>query len=224
MAKRTGQLVSRLQKVSKFLTVFALSLQDSTASSFREPPLLTSMTTNELIQHSGRHSLVLAAGFVALPLVAWLVGRMHADGHGGTPPWKYLYAGLVYLVCVPGIFAAVITAYLLFFIRGNLLEVNPLVHFLPIVAMLVTLVFIRQRVTFDEVPGFHRLSGLMTMVACTFAIALAIQKTHIFLFFGGSIERLLALAIGVFALLKWGSHMLFRTRNEPKPERPKFTV
>lgn len=182
------------------------------------------MTINELIHQAGQHSLLLAAAFVALPLMAWLVGLMHSDAHGGAAPWKYLYAGLVYLACVPGMFAAVITAYLLFFVHGNLLEVNPLVNFLPIVAMVVTLVFIRKRVSFDEVPGFNRLSGLMTMVACTFGIALAILKTNIFLFFGGSIERLFALAIGVFALLKWGSHMLFRSRNERIQARPKFPV
>ncbi len=180
------------------------------------------MTTNELLQQAGQHSLLLAAAFVALPVVTWLVGQMHPDGRAGAAPWKYLYAVLVYLACVPGMFAAVVTAYQLFFVHGNLLEVNPLVYFLPIVAMVVTLVFIRKRVTFDEVPGFDRLSGLMTMVGCSFGIALAIQKTNIFLFFGGSIERLFALALGVFALLKWGSRLLFRGRHEPKPERPKF--
>ena len=180
------------------------------------------MTTNELIQRADQHSLGLAAAFIALPLGAWLVGRMHPDGRGGSPPWKFLYGGLIYLSCVPGMFAAVITAYMLFFVRENLLEVNPLVCFLPILAMVVTLVFIRKRVTFDELPGFDRLSGLMTMVGCTFGVALAIQKTNIFLFFGGSIERLIALAIGVFALIKWGSHRLFLRRNEPKPKRPKF--
>ena len=180
------------------------------------------MTTNELLQQAGQHSLLLAAAFVALPVMAWLVGQMHPDGCGGASPWKYLYAVLVYLACVPGMFAAVITAYTLFFIHENLLEVNPLVYFLPIVAMGVTIVLIRKRVAFDEVPGFDRLSGLMTMVACSFGIALAIQKTNIFLFFGGSIGLLFALALGVFALLKWGSHMLFRGRHEPKPNRPRF--
>jgi len=180
------------------------------------------MTTNELIQHADQHSLGLAAAFIALPLGAWIVGQMHPNGQGGSAPWKYIYGALIYLSCVPGMFAAVITAYLLFFVRDNLLEVNPLVCFLPIVAMVVTLVFIRKRVTFDEVPGFDRISGLMTMVGCTFGVALAIQKTNIFLFFGGSIERLIALAIGVFALIKWGSHRLFLSRNEPKPMRPKF--
>ena len=99
---------------------------------------------------------------------------------------------------------------------------NPLVYFLPIVSMVATLVFIRKIVSFDEIPGFDRLSGLMVMVGCSFAVALAVQKTNIWIFFGGSIERLLLLAAAVFALLKWGAYMVFRRRDEPKAEPPNF--
>ena len=60
------------------------------------------------------------------------------------------------------------------------------------------------------------------MIGCSFAIALVIQKTRIWIVFGGSIDRLILLAVGVFALLKWGTHMLFRSRDEPRQERPKI--
>ena len=180
------------------------------------------MTIRDLIHLSDQHPFVLVGVFVAPPVIAWLLGRMHERGKGGASPWKYIYSVLVYLVCVPGLFAAVITAYTLFFSHENLLDASLLVYFLPIVSMVVTLIFIRKNVTFDEVPGFDRLSGLMMMVGCSFAVALAIQKTNIWIFFGGSIERLFILALGVFALLKWGTYMLFRRRDEPKQERPPF--
>ena len=180
------------------------------------------MTIRDLIHLSDQHPFVLVGVFVAPPVIAWLLGRMHERGKGGASPWKYIYSVLVYLVCVPGLFAAVITAYTLFFSHENLLDASLLVYFLPIVSMVVTLIFIRKNVTFDEVPGFDRLSGLMMMVGCSFAVALAIQKTNIWIFFGGSIERLFILALGVFALLKWGTYMLFRRRDEPKKERPPF--
>jgi hypothetical protein len=180
------------------------------------------VTTRDLIQLASQHGLVLVAAFVVPTLLAWLAGRMHERGRGGTAPWKYVYAGLVYVACVPGMFASVITAYTLFFRRENLLDANLLVYFLPIVSMIATLIFIRKNVSFDEVPGFDRLSGLMVMVGCSFAIALAIQKTNIWLFFGGSIEKLFILAAAIFALIKWGSYMLFRQRDEPKLDRPKF--
>lgn len=180
------------------------------------------MTTRELIQMAGGHAWVLLAASIVPPLAAWLCGKLHGRSNGGGAPWKYVYSALVYLVCVPGMLAAVLTGYTLFFSRENLLDVNLLVYFLPLVSMVVTLIFIRKNVSFDLVPGFERLSGLMAMMGCSFAIALAIQKTNIWIFFGGSIEKLLALAVGVFALLKWGTYMLFRSREEPKRELPKF--
>lgn len=180
------------------------------------------MTTRDRIQLAGQHPWVLVSAFIAPPVLAWLAGPLHGKDRGTLAPWKYLYSLLVYLVCVPGMFAAVITAYTLFFSRENLLDANLLAYFLPIVSMVATLVLIRKNVSFDDVPGFDRLSGLMVMVGCSFAIALAIQKTRIWVFFGGSIEKLFLLAAGVFALLKWGTYMLFRRRDEPKEEPPTF--
>ncbi len=180
------------------------------------------MTTRELIHQADQHPVVLASAFVALPVVAWGVGRLHERGSGGAAPWKYFYSVLVYLACVPGMFAGVVTAYALFFTQENLLDSSLLVYFLPLVSMIVTLVFISKSVSFDDVPGFDRLSGLMTMVGCSFAIALVIQKTRIWVAFFGSIEWLFILAAGVFALLKWGTYALFRRRDEPKQPPPKF--
>ncbi len=180
------------------------------------------MTTRDLIQLAGQHPVGLLLAFVAPPVLAWLAGRGHGNEQGKHAPWKYLYALLVYLVCVPGMFAAVITAYTLFFSGESLLDANLLVYFLPLASMVATLVLIRKNVSLDDVPGFDRLTGLMVMVGGSFVIALVIQKTRIFVFFGGSIEKLFLLAAGVFALLKWGTYMLFRRAAEPKREPPKF--
>jgi hypothetical protein len=180
------------------------------------------MTARELIQLSNQHPWVLAGLFVFAPLAAWGCGRLHGPGNGANAPWKYVYSILVYLTCVPGMFAGVLTGYALFFTHENLLDVSFLVYVLPIISMVVTLVMIRKTVSFEAIPGFDRLSGLMVMIGCSFAIALAIQKTRIWIVFGGSIDRLIILAVGVFALLKWGTYMLFRRGDEPKQERPKF--
>jgi len=115
-----------------------------------------------------------------------------------------------------------VTAYSLFFSRENLLDVSLLVYFVPIISMIVTLVVIRKHVSFDDVPGFDRLSGLMIMIGCTFAVVMAIDKTRIFIWFGGSIEKLFMLAAGVFGLIKWGAYMLFRSGDEPKKEMPEL--
>lgn len=180
------------------------------------------MTVRDLIELAGRQPLALAAFFVVPPVAAWICGVWHGRGNGGKAPWKYVYSVLVYLACVPGVFAAVVTAYSLFFRNESMLDVNLLVYFLPLVSMIVTLVLIRRNVTFDEVPGFDRLAGLMMMIGCSFAVALAIQKTNLFVVFGGSIGLLLALALGVFALIKWGTYLLFRRKDESKQPPPSF--
>jgi hypothetical protein len=51
------------------------------------------------------------------------------------------------------------------------------------------------------------------MIAVSFALALALQETRIWIFFGSSIGVLFALAIGLFALLKWGAHTFSRPRS-----------
>lgn len=180
------------------------------------------MTIQQLIQMANGHLLALVIFFVAPPVVAWLCAFAHGRGNGGQSPWKYIYSVLVYLVCIPGMFSSVLTGYALFFQRANLLNVNLAIYFLPIVSMIVTLIFIHKTVNFENVPGFDRISGLMVMIGCSFVIALAIDKTRIWLLFHGPIVMLLAAAAGIFALLKWGTYMLFRRRDEPKQPAPKF--
>lgn len=182
------------------------------------------MTIRDLTEQAGLHPWLLVGIFLTLPLVAWGLRLVHGPAGGAVAPWKYVYSILVYGACVPGLFAGVLTAYALFFRNENLLDANLLVYFLPILSMIVTLVFVHKNVGFEAVPGFDRLSGLIVTIVCSFGLALAIHKTRIFVGFFGSIDRLFLLAAGIFALMKWGGYMLFRRREEPVRERPKFPV
>ena len=159
---------------------------------------------------------------VALPVLAWVVGVCHRSGEGRNAPWKFAYSILVYLACIPGTFAATLTAYAMLFRNESLLDANLLIYFLPIFSMVTTLVLVSKRVEFKDVPGFDRLSGLMVLMACSFGVALAIHKARIFVGFFGSVEMLFVLAAGIFALLKWGGYMLFRSGDEPAKPMPKF--
>jgi hypothetical protein len=180
------------------------------------------MTLRELIQSSGQHWVPLCSTLVAVPIVSILLGMTHRRGDGGNAPWKFGYSILVYLACIPGIFASVLTAYSLFFSNENLLDANLLIYFLPITTMIVTLVAIRKRVPFEQVPGFDRLSGLMVLLGCSFAIALALHKTRLFIGFFGSAGMLFALAAGVFVIMRWAASRLFRSPSEPAQPMPGF--
>jgi hypothetical protein len=165
---------------------------------------------------------ILLGALAAPPVFVWLVSRFHPRGAGGYPPWNYVYTFWVYLVCIPGMFSCVITAYSLFFTRQNLLTVNLFVYFLPVVCMILTLVLVGKNAEWGQLPGVDRLYALMLIIVISFAIALAIQKTRIWIVFGGTIWTLIGIAIFCFALLKWGSYMLFRSKDEPQIPRPGF--
>ncbi|MEM7354048.1 MAG: hypothetical protein AAF657_24815, partial [Acidobacteriota bacterium] len=119
------------------------------------------MTLRQLIEIVGEQPWVLVGVFSALPVAAWLTGRLQPAGAGGTPPWRSIYAVLVYLACVPGVVAVVLVALHLSFSGANLLDLDLLVFFLPPLSMVATLALIGRRVDFEDVPGFDRLFGLM---------------------------------------------------------------
>jgi hypothetical protein len=175
------------------------------------------MTLRELIEIASRNAAWMAVLGVVPPIAAWLAGVVHGRGRGGVTPWRYLYAVLVYLVSIPGVGAAILTAYTLFFTRESLLDKDVFVYLLPIVSMAATLIIIGKNVAWGDVPGGGRLSGLITLLAVTFLIVLAIHKTFIGIFFGASIATLAALGVFLFALLKWGASAVFRRSDEPPP-------
>jgi len=182
------------------------------------------MTARELALFADAYTWQIAAFLVVLPTLPRIIGSLHSPGSGGLSPWCYLYSAVVYLACVPGIFAAVFTGYLLFFTRHDLLDVNLFISILPIISMTATLVLVSKSVSFDDVPGFDRLSGLMVVIAVTFILALAIRKTRIWLVFGDSVLTLAVLVLGLFALLKWGTYMLFRRKDEPRSDPPSLRM
>ena len=170
------------------------------------------MTLRELFAAVDAARVPLLIGLGAVVALTALLGVLHGRDQGGRPPWRYLYAFLVYTACGPGIFAAVAVIYALLFTGENLLDLNAAAYVAPIVSMVLTLGLMRRNVSFDEVPGFRRLAGLMTMIAVTFAIALALRSMRIWLFFSASLVWFFVLAAALFVLLKWGGRLLFGRR------------
>jgi len=168
------------------------------------------MSIAELIEYLGRHSRELLIFFVAIPLFSLIYGQVVSRGKERLSPHKYVFAALIYLTCVPGIFAAVITAYSLFFLRENLLTVNYTVYFLPIISMIITIAVIRKYADLDKIPGFDRLKGLMLLLALTFIIALLLIRLRVWILFGGSMASLLIIIALIFLLLRWSARMLLQ--------------
>lgn len=170
------------------------------------------MTTREFLRVLSANPWLVLAVLMGVPLVTGLWSFLHSRQVSRLAPWKFGYSVATYLAVVPGVVSLVILGYSLFFSRENLLDQDLLTTFGPVVSMVLTLVLVRRRLTFTEVPGFGRLSGLITLVALSFAAALALDKTRIFVGFFGSIDRLFLLAAGIYALFQSAAWALFRRR------------
>ena len=100
--------------------------------------------------------------------------------------------------------------------------VNVVVYFAPILAMIATLAIIRRSVDLDGIPGFDRLSGLIVLLALSFATVFVLSRLFVGVFFFGTLAALAAIAVIVFALFRWGAGMAFRERASPKPPLPRL--
>ncbi len=157
------------------------------------------MTINDLIRAAGQYPWHVLGLFCAPPLFSLLLGWIHRTRErGASAPYRYLYSTLIYLVTIPGMLAAVLTGYGMFFLRADLRSVPILLYFLPIASMLGTWALIRRRVDLDRVPGFERLSALVVSVGLCFALAFAINRLFFGVLFFGSLWGLLVVALGVF--------------------------
>lgn len=157
------------------------------------------MTIDDLLRTAGQHPWILLGYFLTPPALTWLTGRAHDTRlDGAKPPYGYVYATLIYLVSVPGMLAATLAAYGLFFLRTDLRAMPLLVHFLPIASMLGTWALMRRQVSLDDLPGFDRLSGLMLLLALCFGVAFLLHRVYFGVFFLGSLWGLAFIALGLF--------------------------
>ena len=173
------------------------------------------MTVQDLIDAAGQQPWILLAIFTLLPLLSWGLGRGHGPLRGGLSPWKYVYSVLIYVVCLLGVPSVLLFGYQLLFQRANLLQVNLLVYFLPIVSMIVSLTFVSRNVEMDEIPGFDRLWALLVVIALTFGIAYVLDRFFFGVFFHAGLGTLLMIAGVVLVLLQIASHKAFGTKRDP---------
>ena len=160
------------------------------------------MSINQWLQSINNPAILLAC-FVSLPVMAFFTGLLYQKSKGERAKLCYVYSALIYLTTIPGTFSISLIGYSLFFIRSNLLDVNFLVYFLPVISMFITLIIIGKQVEFSELPGFNRLSGLITLLLLTYGIILLIFKTRIFIGVFASMKHIIIFAVLVYFILKW---------------------
>ncbi len=167
------------------------------------------MSIQDLFELVGNYPLFIMGFFVLPPLLAWLMARFDVSGEGPLTAWDYAYSVLIYLVGIPGTISMVLIGYSLFMVRQNLLEVDFLIYFLPVISMGLTFFMVGRDTDLDRLPGFGRLSGLMMLIGLTFLVLLIVFKMRILIGFFASIESLVVLGIVLFILLKFAAKKLF---------------
>ena len=168
------------------------------------------MTLREFFDYLGEHPFVIAGFFLLIPLIALLAGWM-SRGEGHQSPWKYLYAFLVYAVCIPGIFSVTLSMYLFLFERGgSILNTNIMTQVIPVVSMVLTLSIIRRAVVFENIPGFGKLSSLMMTIGAVFALMYLLDRTHIIAFVRVPVQYLVLIVVGLLLVFRFGFRELIR--------------
>ena len=142
---------------------------------------MTNMTLGQFLEACSENNSILIFYYVALPLTAFLAS-IFGKNEGNKAPWNYLYTTLVFLACIPGIFAFTLNFYLLFFENKSFLEANIYTQILPILVMFLTLFLIKRNVSFHDIPGFDKLSNLVFLLTIIIALFWVLEKTHIVVF------------------------------------------
>jgi len=169
------------------------------------------MTLGELFNLIGNNPAYVLFFFCIIPFAALLAGLL-GRGEGHLTPWKYLYAVLVYLICVPGIFAIAFNVYLFAFERGSIFDTNIYTQISPILSMILTLWIIRQNVDFDHIPGFDKISALITVIAATMILMWIFERTRIIVFTSIPFSVAILIFVGLLLVIRYGWKVMFRTR------------
>ena len=166
------------------------------------------MTLQELFNLIAASPAYVIFYFAIIPFAALLAGLL-SKSEGHIAPWNILYSVLIYAVCIPGIFAVTLSVYFFLFERKSILQTDLYTQVLPIVSMVATLLIIRKNVDFDYIPGFDKISGLITMIAATLGIMWFIDRTHIYAITYLRFEVVLLIFFALLLLIRFGWSKLF---------------
>ena len=165
------------------------------------------MTVNQFLAYLAEHQWLVAAVLLGIPLFCALLNQTQQRATARTPI-HYLYSAAVFTTAIPGLFAAIVVFYSMFFIRTNLLDANLVLYFLPLVSMAATLLIVKRRVGFDILPGFDRLAGLMILLGVVCLVLFFLYRLRFVIGFFASIEQLLVAGVAIYVLAKFGMSKL----------------
>ncbi len=166
------------------------------------------MTLREFFQLLADNPAMIIGYFLFIPIAAFLAGWL-GKNEGHLSPWKYLYSMLIYLVCIPGIFAVTLNIYLFLFEKQSIFDTDIYTQILPILSMIATLLLIRNNVNLDRIPGFGKLSGLVMMIGSILALMWIADKTRILVFSYLPFQNVILIFVVLLIAVRFGWSRLF---------------
>lgn len=167
------------------------------------------MTLQELLNQLAANPRYIIFYFAMLPVVSLLAGWI-SKGEGHLNPWKYIFATLIYLAFVPGLFSITTSIYLFLFERRSIFQADVFTQILPIISLIATIWAIRQFVSLDDIPGFDKLSGLIIMIVAALGIMWIIDRTRILLFSYIRFELVIVIFAALLLAIRYGWGRLTR--------------
>lgn len=170
---------------------------------------LSTMTVQDFINWFGNNPNIVV-GYFAILIAVSLVGLLFVNQSNFKSPISYLYGVLIYAVTIPGLLALVLLLYSFFFLKTNLLQLDLVTYFVPLVAMIITLVIINKTIPMSQIPGFGKLSGLFIIISITFIITYILQRMFFGVFFVGRFQYLLLFFLAMLFGLKIAWDKIFK--------------
>lgn len=160
------------------------------------------MTLKDFFEYLAANPNLVLFFSIAVPLSAFVIGLL-SKGEGHLSPWKYLYSFIIYLVCVPGIFALMFNVYLFLFERQSIWNLNLYTQMLPMIVMAITLAIIRRSVSLDDIPGFEKVGGLLVMITAILMMMWFVDKTRIFVFTYMPFSQVVLIMVALLVILRF---------------------
>lgn len=161
------------------------------------------MTVYDLINIISNNSNLIINYYIVLFIIV-LLGLLFSNSITAKSPVVYLYTVLIYATVIPGLLSIILVVYSFFFLHENLINLQVVTYYLPIIAMVILLAIIKKTIPLKAIPGFDKLSGLFMILFVTFLVTYFIQRAFIGIFFIGSFTHLIVIFLVLLVVLKLG--------------------
>lgn len=128
-----------------------------------------------------------------------------AEQKGHLYPWSFIYSCIIFLVCIPGIFALTLNIYFFLFEKQSIMEADLLIQALPVLMMFVIIYFMKKNVDLDYIPGFDKLYVLMWIIGIVLSLMWVVDRTHLYAISFIPFYYVLILLISGIVLLRYFS-------------------